>query len=315
MARQPNNLWVEKYRPDTLDGYVLKNAALKTKIENWYEEGTIPHLLIHGPAGTGKTTLAKIIMRKLDPDFANVKEINASRNNGVDYIRNTIEGYASTMPFMADYNYILLDEADHLSPEAQATMRNLMETYSDQTRFILTCNYPHKIIPALKSRCQEFVLDKPDYSQFQERAVTVLLSEGVDIPDADVLSEYIDGSYPDLRKCLNLLQQNTIGGKLVRNEVATSGTSDWQIEALEKFRSKDFEAARKVICSNIKSEDYDAFWTFLYKNVDIWADGDLGKMRNLIITIRNGMFKAPHCADQELNLSATLIEMELIAEG
>ena len=191
-------LWVEKYRPADIEGYVFRDETQREQVKQWIKEGAIPHLLFSGSAGIGKTTLAKILITALNIDEYDILQINASRDNGVDFIRTRIEGFVSTMPF-GKFKIVLLDEADYLSPGAQAVLRGLMETYSDTARFIMTCNYPHKIIPALHSRCQGFHIEKVDHTEFTARAATVLVTEGVDF-DLDTLDNFVTSTYPDLRK-------------------------------------------------------------------------------------------------------------------
>ena len=205
-------LWVEQYRPKDVDGYVFRDEAQREQVKQWIKDGSIPHLLFSGAAGIGKTTLAKILINALNVNEYDVLEINASRTNSVDDVRLKITNFVSTMPF-GTFKVVLLDEADYLSPNAQAALRGVMEEYSQTARFILTCNYPHKIIPAIHSRCQGFHIEKVDHTEFTARAATVLVNEGADF-DLDVLDTYVKSTYPDLRKCLNLLQMNTVDGKL-----------------------------------------------------------------------------------------------------
>ena len=186
-------LWVEQYRPKDIDGYVFRDEAQREQVKQWIKEGTIPHLLFSGAAGIGKTTLAKILINALGIDTYDVLEINASRENNVDNVRNNITNFVSTMPF-GSFKIVLLDEADYLSPNAQAALRGVMEEYSQTARFILTCNYPHKIIPALHSRCQGFHIEKVDHTEFTARAATVLVTEGVEF-DLDVLDSYVKATY------------------------------------------------------------------------------------------------------------------------
>jgi replication factor C small subunit len=217
-------LWVEQYRPRDIEGYVFRDEAQRDQVKQWIKAGSIPHLLFSGAAGIGKTTLAKILINALNIDEYDVLEINASRTNSVDDIRDSVVNFVSTMPF-GDFKIVLLDEADYLSPNAQAALRGVMEEYSQTARFIMTCNYPHKIIPALHSRCQGFHIEKVDHTEFTARAATVLVTEGVEF-DIDTLDSYVKATYPDLRKCLNLLQMNTVDLKLKRPSETGTGTAD-----------------------------------------------------------------------------------------
>ena len=222
-------LWTERYRPQTLDGYVFTDPTQREQIEYFVREKSIPHLLFTGPAGTGKTTLAKILVNSLDIDPYDFLQVNASRDNGVDFLKSKIEGFVSTMPF-GDLKIVLLDEADYLSHNAQAILRGLMETYQSQARFILTANLAHKIIGPLKSRCQQIVIDKTDQTEFTARAATVLVTEEVEF-DLDTLDSYVKATYPDLRSCLKLLQTNSVSGKLT-----ISKTSSGQVQQITNWK-------------------------------------------------------------------------------
>jgi replication factor C small subunit len=169
-----NTLWTEAFRPSTLDGYI-GNEHIIEKVRIFIENGDVPHLLFYGPAGTGKTTLAKIIANGVDAD---IMYINASDENSVDTVRDKIKRYASTVGFKR-WKIVILDEADFLTPNGQAALRNLMETYSKTTRFILTCNYVEKIIDPIQSRCQVFGITPPNKADVAKRLVTVLNDKGV----------------------------------------------------------------------------------------------------------------------------------------
>jgi replication factor C small subunit len=300
------NLWVESYRPKDVDGYVFRDEAQRTQVKQWIKEGSIPHLLFSGSAGIGKTTLAKILITALNIDEYDILQINASRDNGVDFIRTRIEGFVSTMPF-GKFKIVLLDEADYLSPGAQAVLRGLMETYSDTARFIMTCNYPHKIIPALHSRCQGFHIEKVDHTEFTARAATVLVTEGVDF-DLDTLDSFVKATYPDLRKCLNLLQMNSTDNKLASPSDTGTGTSDYKLAMIDLFKSGKIREARKLLCEQARPEEMDEIISWAYNNLDLWSKTDEGQDEAILI-IRKAAVNAPLVADHEINLSAMIVEL------
>ena len=197
-------LWVEKYRPKDVDGYVFRDEHQKRQVQQWIKDGTIPHLLFSGNAGIGKTTLAKILLAQLEVNDLDILEINASRTNSVEDVRDKVVNFVQMIPF-GGFKVVLLDEADYLSPNAQAALRGVMEEYHTTSRFILTCNYPNRIIPALHSRCQGFHIERIDQTEFTARVAEILIAEEI-TPDLDVLDTYVKATYPDLRKCINMVQ-------------------------------------------------------------------------------------------------------------
>jgi DNA polymerase III delta prime subunit len=303
-------LWVEQYRPKDIDGYVFRDEAQREQVKQWIKAGSIPHLLFSGAAGIGKTTLAKILINALNIDEYDVLEINASRTNSVDDVRDKITNFVGTMPF-GDFKIVLLDEADYLSPNAQAALRGVMEEYSQTARFIMTCNYPHKIIPALHSRCQGFHIEKVDHTEFTARAATVLVTEGVEF-DLDVLDTYVKSTYPDLRKCLNLLQMNTVDLKLKRPSETGTGTADYKLAMVDLFKAGKIREARTLLAAQARPEEMDEIFRWMYDNLDMWSKTPEGQ-DEAILVIRKGLVNHVSCADAEINLSATLVELSQIA--
>jgi replication factor C small subunit len=302
-------LWTELYRPSDLTGYVFKDTAQREQIESWIKEKTIPHLLFSGAPGVGKTTLAKILIKQLGIDEYDVLEINASRENSVDTIRDKITSFVQTMPF-GTFKVVLLDEADYISPNGQAALRGVMETYHASARFILTCNYPNRVIPALHSRCQGFHIDRIDLTEFTARMATVLVTEEVEF-DLDTLDSYVRATYPDLRKCLNLLQSNSKNAVLLNPKDTDSSTQDYKLVMVDLFKRRKIKEARKLLCEQARPEEMDEIFRWMYDNLDLWSKTDEGQ-DEAILVIRKGMINHSLSGDPEINLSATIVELAQI---
>jgi len=300
-------LWVEKYRPAKVDGYVFVDDAQRDQVQQWIRDGSIPHLMLSGSAGTGKTTLAKLLINELGVDEYDVMWANGSKEaRKIEWVDKLI-GFCQTMPF-GKFKVVLIDEADYMNKDSvQPALRNLMEDYSQTVRFILTCNYPHKIIAPIHSRCQGFHIVKTDHVEFTARVATVLLEESVAF-DMDVLDSYVKATYPDLRKCLNLVQLNSQTGELKQPSAADKSARDWRLECVDLFKRGKVRDARAVLCQNSNPEEAEDVFRWMYDNLDLWGDTP-ERQDQAIVIIRNGLVNNNSVADVEINLSATLIEL------
>ena len=300
-------LWTEKYRPTTASEYVFRDAAQKRQIESWIKEKSFPHLLLSGLAGIGKTTLAKVLINEVGIQDFDVLEINASRENNVDTVRDKIINFVQMIPF-GPFKVVLLDEADYLTPNAQAILRGVMENYSDHSRFILTCNYPNRIIPAIHSRCQGFHVEKTDQTEFTARVATILVEEGIEF-DLDVLDTFVKVKYPDMRKCINMIQQHCYNNVLVSPEIDNDSGQDWKIDMVNLFKQKKIQQARKLLCGKVRPEEIEDIFRWMYDNVELFGD-DEDTVDKALLIIKQGAIDHTLIGDPEINLSATLVKLK-----
>lgn len=298
-------LWVEKYRPKTLENYVFRDTHQRLQVEKWIKEKTIPHLLLSGAAGIGKTTLARILFNELEINDLDILEINASRENDVSTVRDKIVNFVQMIPF-GDFKIVLLDEADYLSQNAQAALRGVMEEHHTTARFIFTCNYPNRIIPAIHSRCQGFHVERVDVNEFTARVATILVEENVEF-DLDTLDTYVKATYPDLRKCINMVQMNSLDGKLHMPEKSDASEADYKFEMVELFKKGKISEARKLVCSQARPEEMEDIYRWLYDNVTIFGNEE--KQNKAILIVKQGLVDHTLVSDVEINLAATLIRL------
>lgn len=293
-----HDLWTEAFRPQTLDGYI-GNEALIGKATIWIQKGELPHLLFYGSAGTGKTTLAKILANAID---SQTMYINASDENSVDVVRDKISRFASSVGFKR-WKIIILDEFDFMTPNAQAALRNLMETYSKTTRFILTCNYVEKIIDPIQSRCQTFAITPPNKTDVAKRLVTVLEEKSIKYDIKDIAA-IINASYPDVRRAINAAQASVVSGVLQLDK-ASAIQANYMSEVLEMLKNaKDkkatFTKIRQCIADS-KVKDFTPLYTFLYDNLDEFAHGHIAPC---ILILAEAQFKDASVVDKEINIMA-----------
>ena len=297
-----HSLWVERYRPTQLENYV-GNEHLKAKVERYIKSNDVPHLLLYGRAGTGKTTLAKLIVKNIECDYL---YINASDENSVDTVRNKVRQFASTIGFK-DMKVIILDECDYITPNAQAALRNLMETFSKHCRFILTCNFVERIIDPLQSRCQVFEIIPPS-----KKDVAVHLSKVMELEkttyDNEDLKVLIDSSYPDVRKIINATQRSIVDNKVVMDRQSTI-QNDYKLKVLDILKTQDKKTAfanlRQLLADNA-IRDYSDCFRLLYDNVDEFAEGN---MAAVILILARYEQSDMQVVDKEINFMAMLIEL------
>jgi DNA polymerase III delta prime subunit len=304
------DLWAIKYRPKTFDSYIFQDEHQKVIIEQFVVDKSIPHLMLIGHRGTGKTSLAFVLKNLLGVDDYDFMHLNASHDNSVDTIRHKVTTFASTIP-AGDFKIVLLDEADWLTAAAQATLRGILEDEDmvKNVRFIFTCNHPQKIIPEIHSRCQDFKFKTMDKEQMLGIAAEILISEHVKVGSEELLQKYVDLASPDLRKLINLLQKNTVGGKL--QEPATNDASmEYQLELLDLIDSGNWERARELVCENVEGDDWMEVYRFIYDYIhEVGRFKEVKKWKQAIVIIADHLYRHATVGDAEINFTACIIRL------
>ena len=297
-----HTLWVERYRPVSLENYI-GNEHLKTKVSKYISTGDIPHLLLHGKAGTGKTTLAKLLVSNVDCDQMYV---NASDENNVETVRNKIKMFASSVGFK-DLKVIILDECDFLTPNAQAALRNLMETFSKHCRFILTCNFVERIIDPIQSRCQSYQIIPPSKKEVAIHTSNILNTEGVTYDNNDIVT-MVNSSYPDIRRIINAVQRNVVDNNLIV-DTESLVQNDYKLQVLEILQTQDkknaFKNLRQLLADS-QIRDYADLFRLLYDEIESYGKGHIAEV---ILTIAKYELSDAQVVDKEINAMAMLIEI------
>lgn len=301
-----DKLWVEKYRPKTLDSYIFQNAAQKRTFEKMIADKSIPHLLLSGVQGSGKTTLARILIDGMDVTDTDIMQINASDENSVDVIREKIKSFVITYA-MGPFKIILLEEADRMTLQGQDALRNLMEEYADAVRFILTCNYENRITPPIQSRCQHFRFKASDKDDIAEYVVKILAAEQIKF-DLGLIDIYISAGYPDIRKIVNMLQQNSIDNTLQQPQ-SEGEVGDYKFELLDFISQDQWLDARKLVCASVIAEEWEEVYRFLYENLHKSPKfSNKGNWERGIVIIADHLYKHGIVADPEINAASMFIK-------
>lgn len=306
-----NALWIEKYRPKTIEDYIFQNESHKKSFLNMIEQQDVPNLLLSGVQGSGKTSISRILVSALELDASDVLIINSSDENSVDTVREKIKNFVTTFGF-GKHKIIQLEEADALTISAQTVLRVLMEDYTDVARFILTVNFEHKLLPALKSRCQTFRFKEMDKNHIAEYVAKILIAENINF-ELDTLDSFIDVGYPDVRKIVNMVQQYSTDGTLYNPEADKE--SDYKFELLDLMKGNNWTKIRELLCANVVAEEWESVYRFLYESLDKspkfsnkknWEEG--------IVIIAEHLEKHTIVADPEINAAAMFIRLGQIGE-
>lgn len=310
--------WDAKYRPRKIEDFIFQNEAHAAKLKEYVAAGSIPHLILRGHRGTGKTSLAYLLKSLLNIDDMDFLFIPASEENNVETVRVKIKSFVSTYA-SSNFKIVFLDEADLLSSSAQNSLRSMMETYVENARFILTCNHPHKLVPELRSRCTEYGFNALDKTEMLRAIVKILQAEKVPVgdPELDLLDcdgGYIESCYPDMRKLISTVENGVLGGKLQPFAEEMTSTDEISVTLLEFMESDDWDKMREYACANVSEDQWDDIYRFLYKHLAAAGkfQSDTNKWKAGIIVIADFMYRNAFVADREINFAACIIKLSQI---
>lgn len=300
--------WVDKHKPTSLDQFAFQTEGRREKFQSMIDEQDIPQLLLSGTQGTGKSSLAFYLVNNLGLEETDILTINASRENKVEVIRNKIFDFIQSFPF-GPFKVVHLEEADYITPDGQGSLRRMMDEYSDVARFVMTCNYEHKIIPALVSRMHHYRFKSLDKTDVTEIAAKILVSEGVQF-DLETVDKYVAIAHPDLRKIINMLEQNTQDQQLLPPEEGGSESGDYKLQVIDLLEKDKWGEIRNLLCNNVSNEEWEDVYRFLYENIyrsERFASQQ--KWEEAIVIIAEHLYKHTIVADPEINAAAMFIRL------
>lgn len=305
-----NKSWVNKYRPTSMDDIIFQNDQHKEFFIDAIKKQHIPSVLFSGVQGTGKTTMSHVLINELNVDPLDVLKIKCSDITGIDAMREEVSRFAETMS-MGKFKIIQMEEADYLSHNAQAILRHIVEDNDDNCKFIFTCNYANKLMPALRSRLQRFEFKAPAQEDILIKMAEILAEEQIDA-DIEVLEKIVAACYPDIRQTIHTLYKCSISGKLISPDVSTID-SDWKFTLLDYIEKGEFTAARKLVCENVSREEYEDLYYWLYKNIHRAPKfKDPEKQKSAIVVISDYEYKSSFMAHQDICAEAMFISLDML---